>query len=127
MSTRVPEPACVRLIAPPITLLKCVPCVTVSVQLKASVPPAEPVITLVVANAPVVPALPICSVPALILVVPVSVLLPESVSVPTPDLMRPKPPPIGPPTLSVAAFTVTIGVAPSVTALVPKSSLLGPG
>ena len=66
-----PDPIWETLIDPPITLLNALPCVIVSERLNASVPPAEPVIALDVASEPAVPPEPICSVPALMLVVPV--------------------------------------------------------
>ncbi len=71
MKTSVPEPIWATFIAPPIVLAKSVPEATVFVRLKASVAPAEPVIALDVESEPVVPLLPIWSVPAFTLVVPV--------------------------------------------------------
>ena len=65
-----PEPSCERFIAPPIVLPKSVPWVTVFVRLNASVAPAEPVIAPAAESAPLVPALPIWSRPASMVVAP---------------------------------------------------------
>ena len=66
----VPGPACTSPPLPVMTLLKFVPCVNVSLWLKASVPPAPIVIRLAAEIEPKLPPLPTCSVPAVIVVGP---------------------------------------------------------
>ena len=63
-----PGPACTSPPLPVMTLPKLMPCVTLSLRLNASV--ALSVIGLTLGSEPKLPPLPICSVPAVILVEP---------------------------------------------------------
>ena len=71
LSTSVPEDSFVRFPAPLITELKSVPWVIVFDRLKASVAPELTEIELDPESEPVVPPLPIWSVPTLTVVAPV--------------------------------------------------------
>jgi len=70
---------------------------------------------------PNAPALLISRVPTLKLTPPLKLLLPERANAPAPALVILSPEPeIAPPTVKVLAETVTVGLAPSVTAPVPR-------
>ena len=81
MSVTLPVPACVK---PPVPVIFC-PTEILSLRLKARVPLLVTVAE--VPNVPVVPPLPICNVPALIVVAPLQSLSADNVVVPEPACM----------------------------------------
>ena len=73
------------------------------------------------------PVAPASRVPALTLTPPVKLLAPFSARVPAPALVSENPLPLmTPPTVRVLALTVTVRLAPSATAPVPRLSALVP-
>ena len=99
--------------------------VTVTVLLRSKLSAALSVM-VPVPRVPVAPAFPIWSVPALIVVMPVLVLVPESVSAPAAVLVRANAPVIEPEKLLAAAsLTVKVAAAPlsvTVPVLAPPSA-----
>ena len=99
-----------------------------------SVPPSITRFVVLLTDAPIPLLLPVPplasvlteSVPPVIVVAPVYELAPVRVSVPAPALVRPKLPDTTPPTVRMLALTVTVRLAPRVTAPVPRFSAFEP-